>query len=101
MPVQNIDGSRQSNAAASCFYSGSQDHPVYVDHVPPAPGTAQKHPLVMVHRSEHRCSCYLAKPNEQPGQASIFAEQGYDVFVPDWPAHGRSPTNFDFARLQF
>jgi len=99
MPVKNKDESLQWNVTASCFYSGSQDHPVYVDHIPPAPRNAQKFPIVMVHGGGHTGSCYLATPDGRPGWASVFAAQGYDVFVPDWPGHGRSPMNADFARL--
>ena len=83
----------------SCFYSGSSAHPIYVDHLPDAIHLRDKPPIVMLHGGGHTGSCYLATPDGRPGWAPLFANKGYDVFVPDWPGHGRSPMGPDFASL--
>ena len=61
-----------------------------------APG---KPPVVMVHGGGHTGTCYLATPDLRPGWAPRFAAAGRNVFVPDWPGHGRSPMRPDFATL--
>jgi pimeloyl-ACP methyl ester carboxylesterase len=81
-----------------CFYSGTQAHPVYVDHVRPPHG-AGKLPIVAVHGGGHTGSCYLATPDLRAGWADHFAAAGRHVFVPDWPGHGRSPMRPDFPTL--
>jgi pimeloyl-ACP methyl ester carboxylesterase len=82
-----------------CFYSGTKTHPIYVDHVRPPHGTPGKIPIVAVHGAGHTGSCYLATPDLRAGWAERFAAAGRDVFVPDWPGHGRSPQRPDFPRL--
>ncbi|MEN5081486.1 alpha/beta fold hydrolase [Bosea sp. TWI1241] len=84
-------------ASRRCFYSGTAEHPVYVDHLA---GSGQGSlPIVLVHGGGHTGACYLATPDGRPGWAPLFAQAGRDVFVPDWPGHGRSPMRPDFARL--
>src|SRR5262245_13528242 len=82
-----------------CFHSGTATHPIYVDHLPAAHRVAGRLPVVMVHGAAHTGSCYLVTPDLRPGWASRFAAAGRDVFVPDWPGHGRSPQDVDFPRL--
>ncbi|WP_258767911.1 MULTISPECIES: alpha/beta fold hydrolase [Bradyrhizobium] len=83
----------------SCFYAGTEAHPIYVDHVRPAAGGAEKTPVVMVHGAAHTGTCYMATPDLRPGWAPRFAGTGRHVFVPDWPGHGRSPQRADFPTL--
>lgn len=78
------------------FYSGTQRHPIFVDHLPAA---GARPPVVMVHGGFHNGSCYLATPDLRPGWAPRFAAAGHAVFVPDWPGHGRSPMGPDFTTL--
>jgi pimeloyl-ACP methyl ester carboxylesterase len=85
--------------APQCFYSGTDAHPIFVDHVRPPPGMPDKTAVVMVHGAAHSGTCYLATPDLRPGWAPRFAAAGRHVFVPDWPGHGRSPMRPDFARL--
>lgn len=81
----------------ACF-SGTAQNPVYVDYLP-AQGTARALPVVMVHGGCHTGQCYLATPDGREGWAPRFAAAGRDVFVVDWPGHGRSPASTDLAKL--
>jgi len=85
--------------APRCFYAGTDSHPVYVDHVSAIHALPGKAPVVMVHGGGHTGACFLATPDLRPGWALRFAAAGRDVFVPDWPGHGRSPMPPDFAKL--
>lgn len=80
-----------------CFYSGSDAHPIYVDRLGAA--GAGRLPIVLVHGGGHTGACYLTTPDGRPGWAHAFAASGREVFVPDWPGHGRSPMRPDFATL--
>ena len=82
----------------AAFYSGTQDHPIFVDHLPSVSATG-KPPVVMVHGGFHNGSYFLSTPDLRPGWAPRFAAAGHTVYVPDWPGHGRSPMGPDFARL--
>ncbi|MGY8665282.1 alpha/beta fold hydrolase [Bradyrhizobium sp. UFLA05-109] len=101
----HISPSRRRYAAGSieegapCFYSGTEAHPIFVDHVRPPHGLPGKAPVVMVHGAAHTGTCYLATPDRRPGWAPRFADEGRHVFVPDWPGHGRSPQGEDFPTL--
>ncbi len=87
-----------SGDAPRCFYAGTDAHPIYVDQVQPR-GASTKAPVVMVHGGGHTGACYMATPDLRPGWAQRFAAAGRDVFVPDWPGHGRSPMRPDFPTL--
>jgi pimeloyl-ACP methyl ester carboxylesterase len=80
------------------FYSGTPECIIYVDRVTPA-SSSPSIPVVMVHGGCHTGSCYLGTPDGREGWAQIFARAGYDVFVVDWPGHGRSPVRNDLATL--
>jgi pimeloyl-ACP methyl ester carboxylesterase len=82
-----------------CWYSGTEAHPIFVDHVRAREKKAGKAPIVMVHGGGHTGACYSATPDLRPGWAMRFAADGLDVFVPDWPGHGRSPMRPDFPKL--
>jgi pimeloyl-ACP methyl ester carboxylesterase len=85
--------------APRCRYSGTNAHPVYVDQMRAQGSGKRKVPVVMVHGGGHTGTCYITTPDLRPGWAALFAAAGRDVFVPDWPGHGRSPMQPDFARL--
>ncbi|MDX3806392.1 alpha/beta fold hydrolase [Bosea thiooxidans] len=80
------------------FFSGTAQNPIYVDHLP-GKEAARTLPVVMVHGGCHTGQCYLATPDGREGWAPRFAAAGRDVFVVDWPGHGRSPASTDLARL--
>jgi pimeloyl-ACP methyl ester carboxylesterase len=83
----------------SCFYSGTDDNPLYVDHIPAGPSAVARAPIVMLHGAFHTGSAYLTTPDGRKGWAPYFASRGHDVYVVDWPGHGRSPSNANFATL--
>jgi pimeloyl-ACP methyl ester carboxylesterase len=56
-------------------------------------------PIIFLHGGFHTGAGYLTTPDGRPGWARYFVERGHDVYVPDWPGHGRSPASADFSRL--
>ena len=80
------------------FYSGTAEHPVYVD-VLAAEEKTGKLPIVMLHGGFHNGTAYLATPDGREGWAAYFCRRGHDVHVMDWPGHGRSPTSVRFLVL--
>lgn len=81
------------------FFGGTLARPIYVEHLAAAPQVAARRPVVMVHGGCHTGLCYLSTPDGREGWAGRFARAGRDVFVTDWPGHGRSPRCEDLARL--
>lgn len=82
-----------------CFYSGSATHPVYVDFFPAVAAGLARLPIIMLHGGFHTGAGYITTPDGRPGWAHYFARRGHDVYVPDWPGHGRSPPSENFASL--
>lgn len=62
---------------------------VFADTLSPDDSTG-KSPVVMIHGGGHSGACYLLTADNRPGWAYRFAEQGYPVWLPDWPGCGRS-----------
>ena len=84
--------------ARNYLYSGTAEHPVYADIVAAQPA-AHRSPIVMVHGGFHNGTAYLATPDGREGWAPFFARRGHDVYVMDWPGHGRSPATPQFTQL--
>src|SRR3954453_18281509 len=82
-----------------CFYSGTEQHPLHVDRIAPETPRSGAPPIIMIHGAGHTGACFLGTPDGRPGWGDAFSARGHVVFVPDWPGHGRSPMNRDFARL--
>ncbi|SFC49923.1 Pimeloyl-ACP methyl ester carboxylesterase [Polaromonas sp. OV174] len=80
------------------LYSGTAEHPVFAD-VLTAEGESRKPPIVMIHGGFHNGTAYLATPDGREGWAVFFSRRGHDVYVMDWPGHGRSPTTAAFLEL--
>src|SRR4051794_26802818 len=97
------DSARRPNAAppatARSFFSGTLKRPVYIERIAASGHAPARWPIVMVHGGCHTGICYLATPDGREGWAGLFAAAGHDVFVVDWPGHGRSPTCDDLAVL--
>ena len=83
---------------ARCFYSGTDEHPIYVDYLAPSAESGRPK-VVMLHGGGHTGACYLATPDGRPGWADLFARAEFPVYVPDWPGHGRSPMRGVFSTL--
>lgn len=96
--VSTSTGSASRGTFGRAFFGGTIERPIYVDHIP-ASSPSKAHPVIMVHGGCHTGQCYLATPDGREGWAARFAAAGRDVFVVDWPGHGRSPVCADLARL--
>jgi pimeloyl-ACP methyl ester carboxylesterase len=57
------------------------------------------YPIVFVHGGGGQGLDYLGTPDGRPGWATIFAQEGYEVYVVDRPAYGRSPNNLAYGAL--
>ncbi|PUE50617.1 hypothetical protein B9Z47_02380 [Limnohabitans sp. 2KL-1] len=81
------------------FNSGSAEHPIFVRCVKSVNGDGHRLPVVMLHGGFHSGAAYLHCPDGRLGWAYKFAERGHCVYVPDWPAHGKSPGTENIADL--
>lgn len=92
-PHMPTDGPR------SCFFSGTAEHPVYVDFFPAVRKGRTLLPILMLHGGFHTGASYIVTPDGRSGWAQYFSQLGHDVYVADWPGHGRSPANAGFSGL--
>jgi pimeloyl-ACP methyl ester carboxylesterase len=81
------------------FDSGSAEYPIFVRCIRPRNRLGNRLPVVMLHGGFHSGAAYVQCPDGRPGWAFRFAERGHCVYVPDWPAHGRSPGTEHLADL--
>jgi pimeloyl-ACP methyl ester carboxylesterase len=89
---------RHSTMTPIDLISGTAEHPVHVAVLKAEP-SAHRPPIVMLHGGFHDGTAYLVTPDGREGWAVNFAKRGHDVFVMDWPGHGRSPTNTSLVSL--
>lgn len=80
-------------------YSGEHGQQVmrgamYVEHIRPARVT-QKYPLVFLHGAAQTSANWLETPDGRKGWAQHFAECGYELYLVDQPARGRSAWHLD------
>jgi len=71
----------------------SDEHPMYVQRWSPAkddPGLSSSMRVVLVHGGVHTGVCWTSRPDGRFGWAQFLAEQGWTVYVVDWPGVGRS-----------
>jgi pimeloyl-ACP methyl ester carboxylesterase len=99
VPIRQRRPHAMPDHAPRCWYSGTDAHPVFVEHVRAQGPQRRETQIVMVHGGGHTGTCYITTPDLRPGWAHRFAAAGHDVFVPDWPGHGRSPMRPDFPAL--
>jgi pimeloyl-ACP methyl ester carboxylesterase len=50
----------------------------------------RRYPVVLVHGGGQTGTNFLRTPDGRPGWADHFLQQGYAVYVIDWPGHGKS-----------
>ncbi|CAF4189724.1 unnamed protein product [Adineta steineri] len=63
---------------------------MYVEHLTSPYGIQQPYPLVLMHGNAMTGTNWLNTPDGRPGWASYFLQQGYDIYIIDQPARGRS-----------
>ena len=63
------------------------EHPMYVQRWGPDISSRR---VVLIHGGVHTGVCWTTRPDGQPGWAEFLVEQGWTVFVVDWPGVGRS-----------
>ncbi|EAU39414.1 conserved hypothetical protein [Aspergillus terreus NIH2624] len=75
---------------------------IYVERLTPLNGPTQPHPIVLIHGVDQTATNWLNKPDGKDGWASYFLSQGYECYLLDQAARGRSPwdntTNGDLRK---
>ena len=101
-PSRSINVENDQPAYRDYFYVGGEYVPdahsnqtfmtgqMYVEHLTPTCGVSQPYPLVLIHGKGMTGACWLNTPDGRPGWASYFLEQGYEIYIVDHPARGRS-----------
>ncbi|KAJ3541502.1 hypothetical protein NM208_g4582 [Fusarium decemcellulare] len=85
----------------SYFYTGGQyvddgsgghifRDQMYVEKLVPSSGTTQDVPIVFIHGQAQTGTNFLNKPDGGRGWASLFIQQGYEVYIVDQTFRGRS-----------
>jgi pimeloyl-ACP methyl ester carboxylesterase len=80
-----VGGERVSGASGTVPYGR-----MYVQWEAP-PEVRRRHPVVLIHGGGGQGTDYLGTPDGRPGWATQLVDEGYAVYVPDRPGHGRSP----------
>ncbi|TCD61133.1 hypothetical protein EIP91_008998 [Steccherinum ochraceum] len=81
----------QPDASASADVPLLADGQIYVEHLTPASGASKEHPLLFVHGAGMTATNFLNTPDGRMGWADWFLGQGYEVYLVDQAARGRSP----------
>jgi pimeloyl-ACP methyl ester carboxylesterase len=73
------------------FYVGMPPYQMYVQQwLVPAGKPVRPTPIVMIHGGVHTGTAWTTQPDGQPGWAPRFVDEGWPVYVVDWPGVGRS-----------
>ena len=82
-------GGGYTSPANDSFYSDQ----IYVEKLTPAGGVDKPHPLVFIAAGIPSGTVWLNTPDNRKGWASWFLDQGYQVYILDIAANGRSGQN--------
>jgi pimeloyl-ACP methyl ester carboxylesterase len=86
-----VTASVNADPAMREFYVGASPYQMYVQEWAAASDKpARAVPVIMIHGGVHTGSTWTTEPDGRPGWAPRFAEQGWPVYVVDWPGVGRS-----------
>ena len=89
----SIIGTSAARAAQAVtdFYVGAPPTQMYVQHWEAKDGEGrQAEPIIMIHGGSHTGTAWTTTPDGRPGFAPQLADQGWQVYVVDWPGMGRS-----------
>ncbi|KAJ5100199.1 hypothetical protein N7456_006251 [Penicillium angulare] len=64
---------------------------IYVEHLMPVSGVTQPYPILFIHGGGQTATNWLNKPDGDAGWASFFLSRGYECYLIDQVARGRSP----------
>ncbi|KAF2738884.1 alpha/beta-hydrolase [Polyplosphaeria fusca] len=64
---------------------------MYIEQLTPLNGSTKPYPLVFFHGSGQTGVNWLTTPDDRPGWTSYFLAHGFECYVVDIPARGRSP----------
>ncbi|KAL4895591.1 Alpha/Beta hydrolase protein [Aspergillus ambiguus] len=64
---------------------------VYVERLTPLDGPTQRYPLVFIHGTDQTGTNWINKPDGGNGWASYFLSEGFECYLLDQAARGRSP----------
>lgn len=59
----------------------------------------EKYPLILVHGGGGQSTDWMGTPDGRDGWLDYFLAAGFDVYIVDRPAHGRSPSNTRYGEL--
>ncbi|KAJ5266547.1 hypothetical protein N7478_009355 [Penicillium angulare] len=73
---------------------------IYVERLTPISGPTQPYPIVFIHGADQTATNWLNKPDGEPGWASFFLSKGYECYLLDQAARGRSPLQMERVMKQ-
>jgi len=88
-PAQHVLSTRDFYFAGGKYKGDVMAGQMFVEVLRPARVT-RKYPLVFFHGNSQTATNWMGTPDGRPGWADYFLAQGYEVYLVDQPARGRS-----------